>query len=315
MNILYHKQLSAFSLPRCVATLGFFDGVHLGHRSLIGHVVSEARRLAMPSVVVTFDLHPRQVLGSSFQPEMLTTLDEKLRLLEQTGIDTVVVLHFDRHLASLTAREFMSQLLRDKVNVGRLIIGYDNKFGRNREEGFDQYVVYGEELGIEVVHDLAFRLEGVNVSSSVVRAFLKEGEVTMANRCLGYSYALPGRVVDGYKEGRKLGFPTANLEVADASLLVPANGAYAVRVRLSDGRELTGMCNIGTRPTFDGQHRSIETYIFDFHEDIYGQELEVMFVGRIREERRFDSITQLVNQLKDDKQIAENILKKHHEAR
>ncbi len=313
MNILYHNQLSAFQLPPCVATLGFFDGVHLGHQSLISHVVSEARRLSMPSVVVTFDQHPRQVLATGYQPEMLTTLDGKLRLLQGTGVDTVVVLRFDKHLAALTAREFMARLLRDRINVRRLIIGYDNKFGRNRAEGFADYVVYGQELGMEVIHGHAFQLKGVNVSSSVVRAFLREGEVRMASQCLGRCYSLPGRVVDGHKEGRKLGFPTANMAVSDASLLIPANGAYAVRVRLADGRELTGMTNVGNRPTFDDDNRSIETYIFCFHEDIYGQQMELEFVERIREERRFDSITQLANQLKEDKRQVENIFRKQHE--
>ncbi len=308
MNILYASQLPAASLPSCVATLGFFDGVHLGHRSLIGHVVNAARRLSLPSVVVTFDLHPRQVLGSGYQPEMLTTLDGRLRLLADTGADTVVVLHFDREIASLTARQFMSHWLFDRIGVRHLIIGYDNKFGHDRTETFADYVRYGEELGMRVTRDAAFQLDSVNVSSSVVRSLLREGEVSMARRCLGYAYTLPGTVVDGCKEGRRLGFPTANLSLADRSLLIPAAGAYAVRVRLADGRQLSGMTCIGTRPTFHGDHQTIETNIFHFNEDIYGQQIELSFVERIRGERRFDTATQLAAQLREDERRAVALL-------
>lgn len=295
-----------------VATIGFFDGVHRGHQFLIKHVMDEAERLGLKSMVITFDRHPRQVLHQEYQPLLLTTLDMKRQLLEATGVDKVEVLHFDEHLASLTAYDFMSRVLRDKLNVKCLVIGYDNRFGHNRSEGFDDYVRYGKELGIDVIHNPAFLLNGVKVSSSVVRSFLKEGEVEMANKCLGREYVIMGKVVDGYKEGRKLGYPTANLDTSAYGQLIPKGGVYAVKVLIGDDDKfansnkkwLTGMMDIGTRPTFDGDHVSLEVNIFDFNDDIYGKLLEVKFIKRIRDERKFKNVDALIEQLKaDEKEI------------
>ncbi len=310
MNIIYQKDLAVFRLPPCVATLGFFDGVHLGHQSLIGHTVAAARREGMPSMVVTFDRHPSQVLGRSYKPQMLTTLDEKLRLIGALGADYALVLHFDKRLAGLSAEEFMLSLLYQQAGVRHLVIGYDNKFGSNRSAGFDDYQHYGRQIGMAVTRDEAFLLNDIEVSSSVVRAFLKEGEVALAAGCLGRPYSFSGSVTGGYQEGRKLGFPTANIEPADASLLIPAPGAYAVWVVLPDGSERQGMTNIGTRPTFDGHHQTIETNIFDFDSDLYGQQIAIRFVARLRDEQRFDSVTQLAQQLRQDELEARELLER-----
>lgn len=284
----------------CVATIGFFDGVHLGHQFLIHDVVAEASRSGLASLVITFDRHPRQVLQQDYQPQLLTTSDEKLRLLSATGVDDVAVLHFTREMAALTARDFMAQTLSGKYNVRKLIIGYDNRFGHNRVEGFDDYVRYGRELGIEVLHDRPFTLDGVKVSSSVVRAYLNGGEVEMAARCLGRPFMLQGRVVRGFQEGRKMGFPTANLAV-DGDLIVPADGVYAVEARIDgQGRWLHGMMNIGNRPTFHGRRRTLETFIFDFGADIYGHGMAVRFVKRVRGEMMFESEQGLAAQLRKD---------------
>lgn len=298
-------------LPRpCVATLGFFDGVHLGHRSLIGQVVSRARALQLPSVVITFDRHPRQVLHADYQPELLTTLDGKLRLLSQTGIDITVVLHFDEQLAQLSAREFMHDMMHRQLHVTQFIIGYDNRFGHGRTESFDDYVRYGAECGITVEHGQPFEIDQVQVSSSVVRALLHEGEVHLASRCLGYDYTLEGTVVDGYQEGRRMGFPTANLDVSGSCQLIPAPGVYATRVTLGDAPEaLPAMTSIGNRPTFGTFAQSIETYIFDFDRDIYTQPMRLSFVRRIRSERKFDNVSDLVDQLKDDERQIRLLLK------
>lgn len=295
-------------LGPCVATIGFFDGVHRGHQYLIHHVRLEAEMAGLQSVVVTFDRHPRQVLHLAYQPELLTTLDSKLLLLSKTGVDATVVLHFDEALAGLSAHDFMEQVLRDSLQVKKLIIGYDNRFGHNRAEGFDDYVRYGRELGIEVLNNPALTIDGVHVSSSVVRAFVKEGEISLANQCLGYPYTIEGRVVDGYKEGRKLGFPTANLDTSAFGQLIPPNGVYAVKVRLEHSVALKpAMMNIGTRPTFGGTTRSLEAYIFQFDENIYGRLLLVSFIRRIRAERKFDNVTQLVEQLKEDEKQVEQL--------
>ena len=285
----------------CVATIGFFDGVHRGHQFLIKHVINEAHKAGLLSLVVTFDRHPRQVLHQDYQPELLTTLDEKVSLLRQTGIDNVEVLHFDTGLASLTARDFMQQVLHDKLNVRKLVIGYDNRFGHNRSEGFDDYVRYGKEMGIEVIHNTAYLLNGVKVSSSVVRSFLKEGEVQMASLCLGRDYAIAGKVVSGYKEGRKIGYPTANLDASASGLLIPKGGVYAVMARIDgESRWRQAMMDIGTRPTFEGDHTSLEVNIFDYQGNLYGKTLQVRFVKRVRDELKFSNVAALTSQLSKD---------------
>lgn len=289
-----------------VAAIGFFDGVHRGHRHLIENVIGSASRDGgMQSTVITFDRHPREVLSAEYRPRLLTTNDEKLRLLSETGVDNCAVLHFDRSMAGMSAHDFMKDVLLGRLNVRRLIIGYDNRFGHDRTEGFDSYVRYGRELGIEVLRANAFVLNGVNVSSSVIRAFLSGGEAGMAAMCLGYPYFLTGKVVSGFREGRKLGFPTANLVVSDSMKLIPESGVYAVRVKLEGASDLMdGMMNIGTRPTFGGNGTTLEVNIFGFSGDIYGRTMDVMFFRRLREERKFSSVNKLAGQLRQDREDA-----------
>lgn len=299
-------NMSTMSDTPCVATIGFFDGVHRGHQYLIRQVVDEAKASGMQSAVITFDEHPRKVLHSDYQPQMLSTLQTKLILLSRTGIDNAVLLHFDKAMASLSARDFMAEVLRDRLNVRKLIIGYDNRFGHNRSEGFDDYVRYGRELGIEVVHAKALTQNGVNVSSSYIRKLIANGEIELANQCLGYSYTIVGRVTTGFQEGRKLGFPTANLDIAGSGQLVPATGVYAVKVRTQESMSMKhGMMNIGTRPTFNGHNVTLETYIMNFSGNLYGQTLLVSFVHRIRGEQKFDSPEALAQQLRADAKIVE----------
>lgn len=289
-------------MPELVATIGFFDGVHRGHRFLIDRVIEEAQRSGMSSAVITFDRHPREVLQTDYQPDLLSTLDEKLLLLSKTHVDNTVVLHFDASLAALTAHDFMRDVLQGQLKVRKLIIGYDNRFGYNRSEGFDDYVRYGKELGIEVIRADAFLPDDVRVSSSVIRTCLREGRVEDANRLLGYDYTIESRIVSGYQNGRKMGFPTANLDVTRCQQLLPASGVYAVLVRLKDSVGWKrGMMNIGHRPTFNGTSTSMEVNLFNFSGDLYGQELLVSFISKIRDERKFDSIDTLAEQLQHDK--------------
>ena len=289
-------------MPELVATIGFFDGVHRGHRFLIDCVIEEAQRSGMSSAVITFDRHPREVLQTDYLPDLLSTLDEKLLLLSKTHVDNTVVLHFDASLAALTAHDFMRDVLQGQLKVRKLIIGYDNRFGHNRSEGFDDYVRYGKELGIEVIRADAFLPDDVRVSSSVIRTCLLEGRVEDANRLLGYDYTIESRIVSGYQNGRKMGFPTANLDVTRCQQLLPASGVYAVLVRLKDSVGWKrGMMNIGHRPTFNGTSTSMEVNLFNFSGDLYGQELLVSFISKIRDERKFDSIDALAEQLQHDK--------------
>lgn len=310
MKTIYYNNTDVQTEP-CVATIGFFDGVHRGHQFLIHHLVETARQDGMQSMVITFDEHPRKVLQSDYQPEMLSTLDSKLLLLSKTEVDNAVVLHFDKAMAAMSAREFMQQVLHDHLHVKKLFIGYDHRFGHNREETFDDYVRYGKEMGIEVIKNQAFSLNGINVSSSVIRSFLKEGEVDMANQCLGYPYTIIGKVVNGYHEGRKMGFPTANLDLSHFGQMIPAPGVYAVKARLENTVVWKrGMMNVGTRPTFDGKQLTLETHIFNFDGDIYGQLLLVSFVQRIRGEQKFEGPEELAAQLKEDELTVLGIFKK-----
>ena len=264
MKTIYLDRDNTADLEPAVATIGFFDGVHRGHRFLIGQVTDEARRRGLRSMVITFDQHPRQVLQQNYQPQLLSTLENKLVLLSRTGVDYVVVVHFDLALASLSAQQFMELILRQQLHVRQLVIGYDNRFGHDRTEGFSDYVRYGREMGIDVV------------------------------------------------EGRRLGFPTANLVPSSLTQLLPAAGVYGVKVRTEGSMtQRPGMTNIGMRPTFGGHHQTVETNIFDFEDDIYGQRLLLSFYCRIRDERRFDNVEQLIQQLRQDRKDIEERFRQH----
>lgn len=297
-------------LEPSVATIGFFDGVHRGHRHLISALIGDSHSATwLRSMVVTFGQHPRQVLRQDYRPKLLTTADEKLLLLSKTGVDSTAMLRFDLNMAAMSAQEFMRTVLAERLNVRKLIIGYDNRFGHNRTEGFDDYARYGQQIGIEVVKSTPFELDGVKVSSSVVRSCLDEGEVEMANKCLGYPYFIAGHVVGGYQEGRKIGFPTANIHIDDDLKMIPKPGVYAVKVRLQGGSELLhGMMNIGTRPTFNGHAVTLEVNIFNFSGDIYGQPIGILFLHRLRDEHRFSSVINLKEQLTLDREQAERML-------
>jgi len=284
-----------------VATIGFFDGVHLGHQFLIRHVVQQAQAEGLKSMVITFDTHPRQVLNTDYKPQLLSTLDMKLLRLARTEVDVVAVLHFTPQLAQLSAQQFMRQVLSSQLNVRHLVIGYDNRFGHNRADTFDDYVRYGKALGMQVTQNPAFVFKGIHVSSSVIRAFVGEGQIRLANSCLGYPYTIEGTVVKGFQEGRKMGFPTANLDMDNSLQLLPCNGVYAVKVRLPGSVTYhQGMMNIGMRPTFGGTRRTLEVNLFNFSDDLYGKCLLVSFFYRLRGEIKFDNALQLAEQLHRD---------------
>lgn len=309
MRIVYYPD-HRIEQGRYAATIGFFDGVHTGHVFVIRHLKAVAFRTGCESMVITFDKHPRQVVDPAWQPQLLTTLDEKAERLRLTGIDVLVVLRFDRAMAALTARRFMQEVLRDSLHVEHLLTGYDNRFGHDRTEGFSDYVAYGRELGISVERSHRVTTDDDElVSSSLVRRMLSEGDVEQAARCLGYCYRLSGRVVHGEQVGRRLGFPTANIMPTDDSRLVPAAGVYAVMVAIegSDG-QYKGMMNIGTRPTFGPHGRTLEVNIFDFEGDIYNKVLTVSFAGHLRSEQRFDTPEALVAQMQRDAEQARHLL-------
>lgn len=288
---------------QCVATVGFFDGVHSGHRYLIEQVKSEAAARGLRSALITFAVHPRHVVHPNFTPVLLTTIEEKMKLLGETGPDYCIVLDFNDAMANLTAKEFMQQVLKERYNVRCLIMGHDHRFGKNRAATPDDYVAYGRELGIEVKRASAFTLDGMAVSSSFIRGLLSGGDIATANRCLARPYTFSGKVIGGHQIGRKIGFPTANVNVNDPCKLIPANGAYAVRVTLPDGKTHLGMLNIGHRPTINnGSERTIEVNIIGFEGDIYGSDISVSFLAHLRNESKFGSVEALAAQLCTDRQ-------------
>ena len=314
MKTIFLKDLNTNGLViknRAIATIGFFDGVHLGHQFLINRLAEMAKRDGLKSMVITFDRHPRQVLQCDYQPKMLSTLDEKLEKLAQTAIDYVVVLHFDKTLAQFTSKQFMESVLHKQLNVCKLVMGYDNRFGHNRTETFDDYVLFGKEIGIEVFQNTALSMGDFNVSSSVIRRFIEAGNMEEATRCLGIPYSLRGKVVGGYRNGRKLGYPTANINICKTEKLLPAMGVYAVRVRIANNeKEYGGMLNIGTRPTFNGTDLSVEVHIFDFSDNLYDQTIEVRFISRVRSDRKFLTLDALAKQMQLDEQQIRTILEK-----
>ena len=282
-----------------VATIGMFDGVHLGHQYVLQQVMLTARERGMQSMAITFDHTLRK------EP-LLTTLDDKFSLLQRLGIDRIEVLAFTNALKQMTAREFMQQVLKEKLDVRVLLIGYDNRFGRGRSEGFDDYLCYGREMGIDVIQLSA---QGT-VCSSLIRQQLKEGRGAEAAELLGHPYLLEGRVEHGEHIGTRLGYPTANLVPADGQQLIPASGVYAVRVSLDHQPTLyAAMMNIGRRPTFDGQHTTLEVHVLHLNWDLYGHQLTVHFIERLRDEQRFDSEEALIAQLQKDLIQTEKILK------
>ena len=254
------------------ATVGFFDGVHRGHRDLIKQLIKVSKKRKMKSAVVTFRQHPRRVLNQEYQPQLLTTCEEKEWLLKNTcDMDECFMLDFTVELASFSAKEFM-QFLRDEYNVRGLLIGYDHKFGHNRSEGYEDYVRYGEELGIEVLQAVPFQTkEGLIISSSIIRQYVTEGKMAKAAYLLGCGLFVSGTVVLGHQIGRTIGFPTANIKLDEENKLLPPDGVYAVFVMV-DGIMHPGMMNIGKRPTMDnGNDLSIEIHVIHYKKDLYNQ--------------------------------------------
>ncbi len=304
MYIFNHNDI--FPWEGCVATVGFFDGVHAGHRYLINELKNMAKISHLNSLVVTFDKHPRKVLNAKFQPKLLTTLNEKINQISTTDVDACAVLDFSQDFAYLTAREFIKYILVQKMKVKILLVGHDHRFGRNREEGFDDYVKFGEEFGVKVIEASQFSQENFpHISSSEIRKSLEEGNIDKANQILTYNYTFSGKVIKGNQLGRNLGFPTANVIIDEKDKIIPKIGVYGVHVFV-DGKLYKGMMNIGYRPTIEFTNEAkIEINIFDFDKEIYNSTVKVELIKRIRDEQRFKNLVELQKQLQKDKEIIE----------
>lgn len=299
---IYYSPESQFFKNAVFATVGFFDGVHVGHRFLISELIREAKARNLKSVVFTFAEHPRKTLHTEFQPQLITTLDEKLIQLADTGIDACVVLKFSEKMSKLSAYEFLKNLLYEQYHVRALLVGHDHRFGHNRAEGFPEYQNYGTEMGMEVIQASRFSTEDFShISSSEIRHALESGDIKKANDLLSYPYSISGQVIDGFKVGRKIGFPTANIKCENEEKLIPGIGVYAVEI-IHNNLIYKGMMNIGQRPTLEnGNKISLEVNIFDFDKDIYNETIKIIFIEKIRDEIKFNNIDELIEQLKSDK--------------
>ncbi len=287
-----------------VVTVGTFDGVHEGHKSLIRKVVGKAEARGARSVVVSFDPHPREILNSGEkQIRLLTSLEERSEILGELGVDELVIIPFDRDFSLLTAEEFIRDVIYQKIGVSEFIIGYDHQFGRNREGTIETVQELGKNLGFDVHIVEAHEVEEVTVSSTSVRKALSgEGDVKLAWSFLGRPYKLTGYVSHGDKRGKQLGFPTANIQPDHPKKIIPYRGVYAVNIEIEE-KQWRGMMNIGVRPTFDGTDKeTLEVNIFDFDRNIYGMPVAVYFLERIRDEKKFNGKDELIAQLNEDKE-------------
>jgi len=305
-----YSDLSEFKAKNPVVAIGTFDGVHLGHRVVIERLKAHAAKYGGETVIFTFYPHPRLVTTpDETNLRLLTTLEEKKQLFSDFGIDHLIVYPFTKEFSELTYTEFVKQILVDKIKTHCLVVGYDHKFGKNREGGFEYLKQCAEKYKFEIEKLEPLLLNDIHVSSTKIREALQAGDIKQANGYLGYEFTLHGTVVEGKRLGRKIGFPTANIESSDIHKLIPGYGVYAVKIMI-EGIEYPGMLNIGTRPTFNqnADNRSIEVNIFDFEGDIYKKEITLVFADKIRDEQKFPGVEALVAQLKKDKTKALKIL-------
>ncbi len=314
MQIYNIDNISELTQPSIV-TIGMFDGVHVGHRSLLQLLLRQGAERNLLPVVVTFDCHPRQVLGNDADLHMLSTYDERMELLASCGVPQVAVVHFTAEVAALSACQFVQQVLLPRLHMQCLVLGYDNSFGSRRNNDFDLLPQLAQQEHFDIVRDTAILLDGVEAGSTKVRQLLAAGDIVFANRMLASPYGITGRVVAGRQVGREIGFPTANLAIRDSAKLLPKEGVYAVLASMKEGngsmRKWKGVANLGPQPTF-GQVQSLpEVHLFDCNEMLYGRELTLQFIAYLRDIRRFASADELVAQLKEDCRCAQKHLSQY----
>ena len=298
------QSIAAFnSSEKTIVTIGTFDGIHIGHQKILKNLIRAANNEGKKSVLLTFFPHPRMVLQKDNKILLLNTIEEKSGLLEKMGLDYLIIHPFSREFSRLTALDFVRDVLVNKLNTSRLIIGYDHHFGKNREGNIHQLKEYSLLYDFKVEEIPAQDIDDVSVSSTKIRIALKEGNLKTANKYLGYHYMLNGTVVSGKKLGGTIGFPTANLEIKEPYKLVPKTGVYIIKTYINTVL-YTGIMNIGFNPTVLGKHQTIEAHLFDFNEDLYGKEITIEFIYFLREEHKFKSIEELVVQLNIDKENA-----------
>jgi len=305
---IFHSIADFNAAKKTIVTLGTFDGVHVGHKKIIEKLVQNAETRDCESLILTFFPHPRMVLQEKSEIKLLNTLAEKIQLLENTGLDNLIIHPFDEAFSRLSAEEFVSEILVGKFNIQKIIIGHDHRFGRNRTADINDLIGFGEIYGFEVEQISAQEINAVSVSSTKIRTALHEGNIELANRYLGYDFFLSGTVVTGKQLGRTIGYPTANLNISEDYKLLPKIGVYAVK-SIFEGKTFFGMMNIGHNPTVGGTELTVEIHYFDFDHDLYEQRIEVSILHFLRDEQKFGSLDLLKAQLAQDKTDALKVLK------
>lgn len=290
-------------------TIGTFDGVHLGHRKIIDRLLASAQSNDLESVVLTFFPHPRMVLQKDTGIKLINSIDERIALLEACGLDHLIIHPFTQEFSRLTAEEFVKDILVDQLKARKVIIGYDHRFGRNRNANIDDLKAFGKHYDFEVEEISKQDVDDVAVSSTKVRKALDEGNITLANEYLGYPFMLNGIVSRGKGLGKKFNYPTANLKIEEDYKLIPANGVYVVQATLANER-VYGMMSIGTNPTVGGSDLTIETFFFDFDANLYDQHLQIELLTRIRDEKKFNSVDELIAAMQADERFSRDFIQK-----
>lgn len=291
------------SEKKTILTLGTFDGVHIGHRKILEKITQSTENGQFESLVLTFFPHPRIVLHGESEVKLLNTINEKIGLLEKLDVQNLIIHPFDETFSKLTAEEFVKTILVEKLQIQKIIIGHDHRFGRNRTADINDLILFGKQYHFEVEQISAQEIDAVSISSTKIRKALNEGNMTLSNEYLGYDYFLTGIIAKGKQLGRTIGFPTANLKIEENYKLIPRNGAYIVK-SIIDTKTVYGMMNIGYNPTVAGENLSIEIHYFDFDKDIYDQKIAVSILKHLRSEQKFGSVDLLKEQLNKDRQTA-----------
>ncbi|EKT3957573.1 bifunctional riboflavin kinase/FAD synthetase [Flavobacterium psychrophilum] len=302
MKVFY--SISDFKCEKkTVATLGTFDGVHLGHQKIISRLLNNTQNKHLESVVLTFSQHPRSVLQVESNIKLLNTNAEKIALLEKKGIDNLIIHPFDASFSELTGEDFVKNILVDQLNIKKIIIGYDHRFGKNRASDIHDLIYFGKKYHFDVEQISAKEIDEISISSTKIRKAIQDGNIKLANQYLGYNYLFAGNVIRGQQLGRTIGFPTANISIENTQKIMPKNGVYIVEGSWQ-GKSHQGMMNIGTKPTVDGKNTTIEVHFFNLNEDLYNLEITISVCEFIRAEVKFNSIEELKRQLQQDKIIS-----------
>ena len=310
MGVVKNIETYKISDP-AVVTIGTFDGVHIGHQKIIKRLIDTGKQEGLKSVILTFFPHPRMVLQTDSNIKLINTINERHDILDDLGLDYLLIKEFTKEFSRLSAEDFVKQILVDKLHVKKVIIGYDHRFGRNRNANIEDLKRFGIKYGFEVEEISAQDIDAVAVSSTKVRKALIEGDIAKANKYLGYPFTITGTVVKGKGLGRQLDYPTANIQVKETYKLIPKQGAYIVSATIND-EKIFGMMNIGVNPTVNGDKESIEVHFFNFNEDIYNKKIQINLLQFIRDEQKFESVEALLKQLAKDREMALVYIAKYH---